>query len=128
MEMAKMEDLGRTAKILEHRLINQSSIFTNATSTAVTSISSGNSDNTTSSSSSSSISNSSVTSSSHQNINSNENQSAAVNGTANSWKTIAKRDKRKKKIPEKQIMSEQVAGHIGNRTVEELTMFIQVSL
>lgn len=46
---------------------------------------------------------------------------------ASSWKTIAKRDKRKKKPAEKKIFAKEIPGNIGDRTVEELEIFIQVS-
>lgn len=144
-----MEDLGKTAKILEHRRLVPSVLtsetgandFALGLAVATSLITSTNNSN-------------SINNNSDGNNNPNSTilphvsaqkfvpTATTTNGgpldgvpttsgagsSNSSWKTISgRRDKRRKKPIEVKIKAEQIPGHIGYRTVDELAKFIEVS-
>lgn len=133
--MAKLEDLGKTAKILEHRL----AINTNPPSAlsapdeAVAAVSSGTSTNICNSNKNNIVTTNPTTLNKNvaQNYASNGTQNgiattSSVNNSADSWKTkFAKRDKRRQK--EIMIKAGAMPGNMGEKSVEELENFIKVS-
>lgn len=124
LEMAKLEDLGKTAKILEHTLaLNSDPSILSAATVAVAAVS-------TSPTISTNLSGASVSANLAQKytslngITSNNNVSSF---SAGSWKTkVAKRDKRKQK--EIMIKAGAMPGNMGEKSVEELENFIKVSV
>lgn len=125
-----MEDLGKTAKILEHRLA--------ANGQKTTALNGGGHFATTSHSDKSSLINDISSMSqiaAHQYTSTNPTHTNAVNLTSesiiagNSWRTIsAKRDKRRRKPAEQPVLSQHIPGHKGEQEVDWLVNFIEVSL
>lgn len=99
LEVAKIEDLGKTARILE-QYHQQNKLQTDLT----------NIDNNT------------------NQINNNVNVISNNISITNSWKTMSgKRDKRRRKPTEQPVLSQHIPGHRGEQEVDWLVNFIEVS-
>lgn len=156
LEVAKMEDLGKTARILEHRLAlssehrtatNVNGFIATSSHSDRRSISINNNSPRISSSLISQTQADKLTQEQHHqqnklqvdltqhNIDNNTNQiNSSVNvisdniSIANSWKTISgKRDKRRRKPTEQPVLSQHIPGHRGEQELDLLVNFIEVS-
>lgn len=145
LEVPKMEDLGKTARILEHisgeqTTANDISLLAAASHSDKRSTSIYNNSHRLSSSSSlvsqtptykltqlnqqANLIQHSIDTTNHILIN---NSDLAEKGTsANSWKTISgKRDKRRRKPLEQPVLSQHIPGHKGEQEVDWLVQFIE---
>lgn len=148
LEMPKMEDLGKTARILEHISSENTTTANDIGVYAATSHSdrrSTNIYNNTQRLSASSLApqttaykltqlNQQANRMQHNidNTNyivtSNTDPSADNASSANSWKTMSgKRDKRRRKPTEQPVLSQHIPGHKGEQEVDWLVKFIEVS-
>lgn len=124
-----MEDLGKTAKILEHRL---------GMSESKTALKGGSLIASTMHSRISGQANPTFPEKTAHQSTSNIDPSAVANSnnlltesmiSGNSWKTIGgKRDKRRKRAAEQSVLSEQIPGYKGLQEVDWLVNFIEVSI
>lgn len=141
IEIAKMEDLGKTARILEHRLAitSEYKTATNGVSKIAT-LASHSYDRSTSLNSKSTLPSSPPSSQAaahHSTLQASTTQQNNISSSIDTnvtswnpepWKTISgKRDKRRKKPIEQPVLSQHIPGHKGEQEVEWLVKFIEVS-
>lgn len=145
-EVPKMEDLGKTARILEH-ISSEHTTSTNDISLFTASLHSDKRSNSPSNdtqrSSSTLVSqthkltqlNAQNNLTQHSYTTTNYNFAKALDPskdsttTVNSWKTInGKRDKRRRKPAEQPVLSQHIPGHRGEQEVDWLVKFIEVSI
>lgn len=136
IEVAKMEDLGKTAKILEHRLAISNELKTATNGVGYVAGSSTHSDKRSislngklplPSSSSSSIGIHHSMQQQQSNLTHQNSTNSAIDNNITNWITINKRDKRRKRPAEQPVLSQHIPGHKGEQEVEWLVKFIEVS-
>jgi hypothetical protein len=139
IEVAKMEDLGKTARILEHRLAISNELKTATNGVGLVAGSSTHSDKRSTSlngklplpSSSLALSQLGIHHSMQNAQQSNHTHQSGINSTIDAnitnWITINKRDKRRKRPTEQPVLSQHIPGHKGEQEVDWLVNFIEVS-
>lgn len=132
IEVPKMEDLGKTARIIEHRLAISSEPRPVTNGVGHGAGSSTHSDKRSISlNGKSTLPSSSSTLSQmvhHQsNLTNQISASSSIDTNITNWITINKRDKRRKRPTEQPVLSEHIPGHKGEQEVDWLVNFIEVS-
>lgn len=140
IEVAKMEDLGKTAKILEHRLAISNELKTATNGVGYVAGSSTHSDKrsislngklplpSSSASSVSQIGNHHSMQQHQSNLTHQNSTNSTIDTNITNWITINKRDKRRKRPAEQPVLSQHIPGHKGEQEVDWLVNFIEVSL